>query len=154
MPEKKENSIANTTLQLTIVVLFIKILGLVKKSIIAAVCGATAETDAFFIASEVIVALCTVFFSSISISLLSMHTQRLLREGRKASNNLINAILRVFVPISVLISFVFVLFSENVSKLLAPSYDGAQLQELSSYIKIMAIIFYGIHVFSSFWLPR
>lgn len=148
MSKKRKNSIVNSTLQLTFAVLFIKILGLAKKSIIAAVCGATAETDAFFIASEVIVALCTVFFSSISISLLSMHTQRLLREGRKASNNLINAILRVFVPISIFISVAFVLFSENISKLLAPSYEGVQLQELSSYIKIMAIMF----VFSCYYL--
>ena len=89
----KKKGIIGSTLQLTIAVLFIKVLGLAKKSIIAAVCGATAETDAFFIASEVIVALCTVFFSSISISLLSMHTNRLLKEGRDASNNLINAVL-------------------------------------------------------------
>ena len=148
MLKKDGTGIVNSTLQLTFAVLFIKILGLAKKSIIAAVCGATAETDAFFIASEVIVALCTVFFSSISISLLSMHTQRLLGKGRKASNNLINAILRVFVPISIFISFVFVFFSENISKLLAPSYDGVQLQELSSYIKIMAIMF----VFSCYYL--
>ena len=148
MPEKKENSIINSTLQLTIAVLFIKILGLAKKSIIAAVCGATAETDAFFIASEVIVALCTVFFSSISISLLSMHTQRLIAEGRKSSNSLINAVLRSFIPISFFISCVFVFFSDKISKLLAPSYEGVQLQELSSYIKIMAIIF----VFSCYYL--
>lgn len=148
MSKKRENSIVNSTLQLTFAVLFIKILGLAKKSIIAAVCGATVETDAFFIASEVIVALCTVFFSSISISLLSMHTQRLFVEGRKASNNLINVVLRVFIPISVLISFVFGLFSENISKLLAPSYEGIQLQELSSYIKIMAIMF----IFSCYYL--
>lgn len=148
MPEKKENSIVNSTLQLTIAVLFIKILGLAKKSIIAAVCGATAETDAFFIASEVIVALCTVFFSSISISLLSMHTQRLLVEGRESSNNLINAVLRAFIPISVLISCVFAIFSDKISKLLAPTYEGTQLQDLSSYIKIMAIMF----IFSCYYL--
>ena len=148
MPKKKENSIVNSTLQLTIMVLFIKVLGLAKKSIIAAVCGATAETDAFFIASEVIVALCAVFFSSISISLLSMHTQRLFDEGRKASNNLINVVLRVFIPISAVIALLFVLFSDNISKLLAPSYEGTQLRDLSNYVKIMAVMF----VFSCYYL--
>lgn len=45
MPQKY--SIIGSTLQLTVAVFVIKILGLVKKSLIAAVCGATAETDAF-----------------------------------------------------------------------------------------------------------
>lgn len=43
----KKKGIIGSTLQLTVAVLFIKVLGLAKKSIIAAVCGATAETDAF-----------------------------------------------------------------------------------------------------------
>ena len=144
----KKNGIIGSTLQLTVAVLFIKILGLAKKSIIAAVCGATAETDAFFIASEVIVALCTVFFSSISISLLSMHTNRLLKEGREASNNLINAVLKTFIPIAFIITIVFILFSDGISKILAPSYEGIQLQDLSTYIRIMAIVF----VFSCYYL--
>ena len=144
----KKNGIIGSTLQLTAAVLFIKILGLAKKSIIAAVCGATAETDAFFIASEVIVALCTVFFSSISISLLSMHTDRLLKEGREASNNLINAVLKTFIPIAFVITIVFILFSDKISQILAPSYEGAQLLNLSAYIRIMAVVF----VFSCYYL--
>ena len=143
----KKKGIIGSTLQLTVAVLFIKVLGLAKKSIIAAVCGATAETDAFFIASEVIAALCTVFFSSISISLLSMHTNRLLKEGRDASNNLINAVLRTFIPIAFVITIIFASFSDEISRILAPSYEGAQLQDLSSYIRIIAIVF----VFSCYY---
>lgn len=141
MAKKKENSIIDSTLQLTIVVLFIKILGLLKKSIIAAVCGVNAETDAFFIASEVIIALCTVFFSSISVSFLSMYTQRLRDKGRDSANNLINAILRIFIPIAVLILLIFIFCSKDISELLAPSYEGYQLQDLSEYIAIIAVMF-------------
>ena len=144
----RKNSIIGSTLLLTVAMLLIKILGLAKKSIIASVCGATVETDAFFIASEVIVALCTVFFSSISISLLSMHTNRLLKQGRESSNNLINAVLRVFVPIACVIAILFVTFSNEVAKALAPSYKGTQLNELSDYIRIMAIMF----VFTCYYL--
>lgn len=144
----KRKSIIESTLQLTAAVLIIKILGLAKKVIIAAVCGATAETDAFFIASETIAALCTVFFSSISISLLSMHTERLINVGREAANNLISAVLNIFVPIAFLITIVFIKFSTRISKILAPSYEGPQLYDLSVYIKIMAIMF----VFSCYYL--
>ncbi len=94
-----------------------------------------------------IVALCTVFFSSISISLLSMHTNRLLKEGRDASNNLINAVSKDIYPNCFCyynhIRFVL----DQISRILAPSYEGAQLQDLSSYIRIIAIVF----VFSCYY---
>lgn len=144
----KKNSIVGSTLQLTIAVLLIKILGLAKKSIIASVCGATAETDAFFIATDVIIALCTVFFSAISISLLSMHTNRLLMEGRDSSNNLINAVLRTFIPIACIITAFFIAFSTEIARILAPSYEGIQLNDLSEYIRIMAVMF----IFSCYYL--
>ena len=59
----KKKGIIGSTLQLTVAVLFIKVLGLAKKSIIAAVCGATAETDAFFdrIRSDCRVMYCLLF---------------------------------------------------------------------------------------------
>lgn len=104
MQQANKKSIAFSAIQITIIMFIIKILGVVKQSVIAAICGATAETDAYFIASGVIIALCTVCFSSVSISFLSMHTKRLIQEGRKSSNNLVNAVLRLYIPIAILIS--------------------------------------------------
>ncbi len=43
----KKKGIIGSTLQLTVAVLFIKVLGLAKKSIIAAVCGATEKQTHF-----------------------------------------------------------------------------------------------------------
>lgn len=146
--KKKEKSIFSSTLKLTFLVLLIKILGLVKKSSIAAVCGATAETDAFFIASDVITSLCTVVFSSISVSFLSMYTKRYINEGKDSSNNLTNAVLRVFIPVSILITLIFTFFSNDLARLLAPTYDSRRLYDLSLYIKIMSIMF----IFMSYYL--
>ena len=47
----KEKKILLSTLQVTLITLFAKFLGLVKQSVLAASCGATMETDAFFIAT-------------------------------------------------------------------------------------------------------
>lgn len=77
-----------------------------------------------------------------------MHTDRLLKEGREASNNLINAVLKTFIPIAFVITIVFILFSDKISQILAPSYEGAQLLNLSAYIRIMAVVF----VFSCYYL--
>ena len=119
----KNRGIIHSTILVTMITFLIKFLGLVKQSVLAAVCGANAETDAFFVGSGVIVSLCIVIFSAISISLLSVHTDVLLKEGREKSNDLINAVLRVFIPISIAITLIFFVFSTPIGKLLAPSYE-------------------------------
>ena len=97
--KSKSRSIVGSTLQITIAVLIIKILGVLKQSIVAAFFGANSQTDVYFIATGVITSLCSVIFSAISISLLSMHSDRLIENGRTSSNNLINAVIRIFVPL-------------------------------------------------------
>ena len=133
--------IVHSTILVTMVTFVIKFLGLIKQSVLAAVCGATAETDAFFVGSGVIVSLCIVIFSAISISLLSLHTDVLYKEGRERSNDLINAVLRVFIPISLGITTIFFVFATPIGKLLAPSYEGEQLLLLSHYIQVMSSAF-------------
>lgn len=144
----KKKSIVTSTLQVSAALFFIKILGVLKQALIAAICGATAETDAYFVATGVTVALCSVIFSSVSISLLSMHTERLISRGRESSNNLINAVLHVFVPISIGIALFFAVCAPIVAKFLAPSYRGDQLQTLSNYIRVMSVMF----VFTCYYL--
>ena len=81
-------SIVKSTLQVSVAVLIIKILGVLKQSLVAAFYGADSQTDAYFVATGVIVSLCSVIFSAISISLLSMHSDRLIREFPKVCVNL------------------------------------------------------------------
>ena len=144
----RKKSIVASTLQVSIALFFIKILGVLKQALIAAICGATAETAAYFVATGVTVALCSVIFSSVSISLLSMHTERLIVRGRESSNNLINAVLRVFIPISIGIALFFAVCAPVVAKFFAPSYLGEQLQTLASYIRTMSVMF----VFTCYYL--
>ncbi len=144
----KSKSIASMTFQVMAITLTIKILGLLKQVIIAAVCGATSETDAYFIASGIILALSAVFFSAVSISFLSMYSERLIKEGRGSANNLISVVLKVFVPISIIISIVFFVAAPVFAKVFAPSYTGDQLTTLTSYIRIMSVMF----VFSCYTL--
>lgn len=137
----KRKNFLFSTIQVTFVTLLIKLLGIVKQSVLAAYCGANEETDIFFIATGIIINLCAVIFSAISISLLTIHTQRLITEGRESANKLINAVLRVAVPASIALSLVFFLAAPVFAKLFAPAYNQEQLYILSSYIRIMSVSF-------------
>ena len=144
----KKKSIVASTLQVSLALFFIKILGVLKQVLLAAICGANAETDAYFVATGVTIALCSALFSSVSVSFLSMHTERLITKGRESSNNLINVVLRVFIPLSAAIAVFFAVCAPVVAKVLAPSYQGEQLQILANYIRIMSVMF----VFSCYYL--
>lgn len=137
----KSDRIALSTLQVTLVVFLIKILGVVKQSILASVCGATLETDAYFMVSGIVINLSAVIFSALAISLLSMHTERLIREGRDASNNLIGAVLRVFVPGAMILSLILMLVASPAARLLAPTYDAQQQEVVAAYIRFMLPMF-------------
>jgi len=140
--------IVKSSLNVTVLTLFIKLLGLIKQAVLASYCGATHETDAFFIASGVLMSLSLMLFSAISISLLSTHTKVLADKGREASNDLINLVLRYFLPIAAALSLLFFFGSPLFAKVFAPAYDASQIAILSKYIKMMSIIF----VLSAYYL--
>lgn len=144
----RNRSIIRSTVIVTIVTFIIKLLGLIKQSVLAAFCGATDETDAFFIASGVVFSLSTMLFSSISISLLTLHTSTLLSNGRAQANKLINITLRSFLPIAAMISALFFIGAPLISKCLAPAYKGEQLQILSHYVRLMSCVF----IFTCYYL--
>lgn len=137
----KRKGILFLTVMVTGISFLIKLLGLIKQSVLAAYCGATLETDAFFIATGILVSLCIVVFSALSISLLTIHTDVLVKEGRDKANELINAVLRVFIPVSLGLSLLFFLGAPLAAKLFAPSYTGEKLTVLTHYIRLMSISF-------------
>ena len=129
----REKKILFSTMQVTVITLFVKFLGLIKQSVLAACCGATMKTDAFFLATGTMVNLSTVIFSAISISLLTIHTNILFQQGREQSNKLISAVLKFFVPMAFGLTAVFYLGSSGIAKIIAPAYRG---EELAIYLII------------------
>lgn len=130
-----------STVEVVVATIIIKFLGLIKQSVLAAYCGATAESDAFFLATGTLVSLCSVVFSSISISLLSIHTDVLVNQGREKSNELINASLRVFIPVAIILSLLSYVFAPYLAKFIAPAYNADELFLLTRYVRMMSISF-------------
>ena len=136
-----EKKILISTIQVTLVTLFVKFLGLVKQAVLASYCGATMETDAFFVATGTMVNLTTVLFSALSVSLLTIHTRVLFQDGREKANDLINSVLKTFVPLSACLAALFYFNSVEVAKILAPAYKGEELHLLADYIKPLSSTF-------------
>ena len=136
---KRRSSVFTATFQVSAIVFAIKFLGFIKQSVIAASMGATIETDTYFIATNIMTALGTMLFSAISISLLSMYTQHMVQWGRLQANALISQTLKVFLPIALGLSILFIVASPAVAAFLAPGYQGEQRQLLAHFIRLMSV---------------
>lgn len=138
---KVQRSIAKSTLSVLCLTFLIKLLGFGKQIVLATLYGATSDTDALYIASSIINALCILIFSSISVTLLSMYTQKLIRDGRIAANALIDKTLCVVLPISAIITIVFFIGAPIAARFFAPTYTGKQLATLTKDIRVMSFSF-------------
>jgi len=141
MKKKIGKSIIYSSVMVTIFTIVIKLIGLLKHTIIASNIGASYETDAFYVATGVIGHLSLFLFSALSISLLSMYSEKKECEGKKVANNLISSVFKVFIPISILITILFYSFAPLVAHALAPSYEGEALSKLIYYVRIMSFSF-------------
>lgn len=138
---KKSSNILKQTTTVLILTLVIKALGFVKQAVLAAIYGTTLETDAFYISSGIINALCNVTFSAISISLLSMYARKIVVDDKKRANQLISQTLLVFMPIAAGITMLFYFGAPVAAKLFAPSYEGRAFELLSANIRILSFLF-------------
>ena len=136
----KRNSIFSSTLIVSTVVLVTKVFGVVKKSLIAALCGATLQTDLYFLTTGITILIGSMLFSSVSISLLTMCSLRLVSKGEESVNDLMNATLRFFLPVAILLSALTTVFAPFVARILAPAYSGTALQQLTYYVRMMAVM--------------
>lgn len=139
--KKFKKNIFISSLSVTGITILIKFLGLLKQTIIASKCGATIETDAFYISTGVIGQLCIAIFSAISITLLTLYAEKKEEKDENEAIKLINSVLRLFLPIAIALSTLTFLLAPIISKLLAPSYNAYELSILTHYIKIVSFAF-------------
>lgn len=139
---KNEKKIISSAMMVAGVSFFIKILGLIKQTVIAMYCGATAETDVFFVASGILVSLCAAVFSAVSISLLALYVEKLNHHGREKANSLIDDALHVLIPFSLALAAMFFVFSDQIGRIMAPTFDESHLIMLSRYVKMMSAAFF------------
>lgn len=137
----KENGIGISALKISILLFGVKLLGLVKQVLIMSICGATYETDVYFVATGVLFSICTIIISAFTTPLLALHTDCLVKNGREASNALINAAIKIAFPITAVITCFLLFFPRPVAKALAPAYEGERFELLCHAIQIVSVIF-------------
>ncbi len=137
--KSKSRGIIASSFAVSVFVIFTKAVGFIKQAVIAACYGATAETDAFFLASGFMASFGLMIFSSLSVTLLTMYVREKER-GEVFANQLVNSTLKLFIPVSLALSFLLFVFSDAVAFVLAPAYDAGSLAVVSYYLRLLCIV--------------
>lgn len=126
MNEKKQNILKSTALVAGIVLLG-KVLGLLRETLVAALYGATAETDAFFFAQSMPGTLFPAVCNSLSTAFISLYVLRLTEDGEEPGDQYASRILVSTTVLGIILSIVGILITPVAVPLLAPGFKGTQL---------------------------
>lgn len=142
----KSNTILKSTTAVMLVVLFSKMLGFLRQTLIAGVYGSNDITDIYFISSEFMINVAGAFTTALTTALVTVYIAIAVKDGKKAAGEVASKVLALFLMVAAVVIIVLDLFAPQVGHLLAPAYDAGQLDSLAFYLRIFSVAF----VFSAF----
>lgn len=137
----EKNLILRSTTAVMAVILCSKLLGFLRQTVIAGVFGSNQATDIFFISSDFILSFSGAVTNTLVTALVTIFISISVKEGKESAERLLSRILTLFLLCAAILVFVLFLFAPTVGKIIAPAYDGAQLQILSKYLRIFSVAF-------------
>lgn len=123
MVRNKENeSISQNIIRVIGVLLFVKLFGLVKRSVTAAYFGTSIEMDSYLLAFDFISEAGTALFYSLSVSFLNYYILFSQRRTKEERDGFTVHVFRSFMPVALVIALFIMVFADSVSYLLAPGF--------------------------------
>lgn len=129
----------------TFITLLSKILGLIREVVIAGYFGATADTDAFFVAFR----LPDVFYNSllnflVAIAFIPVFSEYITAKNKKLAWKLARSTFLAIVFVFGLCSFVLMVFAPRIITIIAPGLDGPSFGNAVLWTRVMSpIIMFG-----------
>lgn len=148
MINSNKDSLLKSVTSVMVLVIGLKFIAFVKQAVVAAFLGASLQTDAYFVAFGLIESLYMGFFKSISISIISVYTLVRINENRENAEDLISALLELFLGAAIIFSIILFVFSKQFAFLLAPSYSNEGMLLVAFYLRLQS----GLLVFMVFEL--
>ncbi len=118
-----------------------RILGFCRDVILANLFGATALTDAFFVAYRIPNLLRELFAEgSVSAGYVPVFTEYMAREGKEEAKKLAGAVLGCFLSILILVCLIGIILAPYITMIVAPDFVNSP-EKFSLTVKLMRIMF-------------
>ena len=117
-----------------------RILGFLRTVVLAAVFGITWQTDAFYMATDVVGMVSGISSSGIASAIVPMRTQKEAALGREEADIYTSSIANLMLLFSSVLALVSFFFAGQIVRIFAPSFYGEQLSETIRMFQIMSIL--------------
>lgn len=141
MSETAKKSITASALAIIVLLFISKFFGLLREFAIAGFYGASADTDAFFLAISLPNILFSAIGASVSTCILPIYVEKLHQEDKRSASSYISTILSIFVLISVVLTILCILFADTLVGWFAPSFSG---DTATTAIRLTKILFVSL----------
>ncbi|URM33430.1 murein biosynthesis integral membrane protein MurJ [Cytobacillus firmus] len=128
---------------LTFIAIISKLLGFGRELLMASYFGASATTDAFFVASIIPVLMFTAVGMAISTGMVPLYAEAKKRSKDEASE-IVSVLGTLFLIVAVVLTALFYLITPMVTQMIAPGFDGEQLHltNILTWIMLPSFCFY------------
>lgn len=140
----KAKDIAKYSMLITLILIISKVFGSVREFVIAAVFGATAESDVFKVATTIPNSIFTCVSAALVTTFIPVFS--IIKNDKKEANDFFNNICNIVVVICVALSIIGVVGSPFLVKLFAGGFSAKYLNMASNMTRIVmpSIIFLGL----------
>ena len=133
-----------SVLIITVLSVFSKLLGFLRETVVAYYFGTTQEADIFFLVFGLFSFITSAIGISLGVSFLPVFIKERSQRGDLYANQLafrfITQLFFLFIPI--LISLL--IFSDDVARMIAPSFSAKDIEKVSDYIRKLSSVGYFI----------
>lgn len=140
------SKVAKATMGLFIVTMVSKIFGFARETILVSVHGAGMVTDAFITSMNIPTVIFSTIGSALATTFIPMYYTVEKDLGKEGTDKFVNNIFNMIVVVSLLLSVIGYIFSDELVKIFAMSYTGEKLKLASDFTKIMiwGMVFIGL----------
>ncbi len=141
---EKKDGILKSTSYVMLILIFVKLIGFVKQAVIAAYFGTSLDMDLYLIASDFISETGIVFFSSLSVSFLTMFVKQKEEKGKREADIFLFNTMVSFVLVAFGVIALVWIFAQPITSFIASGYDESQRSVVGGYIKIISVVIINI----------
>ncbi len=136
MPSKAVQTAARTAIIMAVLLLCSKLLGFVREMVMAAFFGTSYIVDAYVMAQSIPNMLFLGIFGAVATAYMPLLSEKIEQGSQEEGNAFTSGVINILIVISVISAVVGLLFSDQLTALMAKGFTGETAELTSSYLKV------------------
>lgn len=137
MKRNQSSSLVIKTIQLIISAFIAKGLGFIREIVLANYYGTTSVADVYVAVQNIPAIIFSVFGTAVTTGFIPIYTELIIKKGKDSADKFANNVFNIFLLLSIVLSFLGILFSKQLVHLFAGGFIGEVFTLCVQFAKII-----------------